>query len=322
MTGVSTESGPGIDTRTATVRGCSQAMSPAIHRRRPAPGVVLSGTRAKAIPLLTALQLAARPCSRRNHPEWTPSFRPARRVRDRSRRGGGRGREGAHDRRSSSGCGPPPAPRSPWSRCPPSGRRTRRRSRSPSDGRGAWAPTAPSARPGGTPASCCSWCRCRTTSPAPGTSGSRWGRGSRASITDAGAGRIRELIRPDLVPARSTAWRSPPRCETLASTIARGMGVDDTTLTNARPARAGSGPGAAVRGPAPVPAVLPLLSHRDARLRTSARRRRHVYWGGPWIGGGFGGGLRWRGLGRRRRGGFGGFGGGGGFSGGGAGGRF
>src|SRR4051812_23639739 len=78
------------------------------------------------------------------------------------------------------------------------------------------------------------------------------GQGLEGVITDAGAGRIRELIRPDLVQeqygrALTTA------VETLASTIARGMGVDETTLTNTRPLAPGAG-----QSP-PFSGVLPFL---------------------------------------------------------------
>jgi uncharacterized protein len=155
---------------------------------------------------------------------------------------------------------------------------------------------------------------------APGTGHIRIevGQGLEGLVTDAGAGRIRDLIRPDLVQeeygkALTTA------VETLASTIARGMGVDDSTLTNARPIATGAG-----RAP-PFAGLLPFLLLFLFFLfitRGGRRRRRHVYWGGPWIGGGgFGGGFGGGGWGGGG-GGFGGFGGGGGFSGGGAGGRF
>ena len=146
------------------------------------------------------------------------------------------------------------------------------------------------------------------------------GQGLEGVITDAGAGRIRELIRPDLV-REEYALALTTAVETLASTIARGMGVDDTTLTNARPLSPGAG-----RAP-PFGGLLPflllflffLIATRGFGRRG---RRRHVYWGGPWIGGGFGGGFGGGGWGGGGGGGFGGFGGGGGFSGGGAGGRF
>jgi uncharacterized protein len=146
------------------------------------------------------------------------------------------------------------------------------------------------------------------------------GQGLEGLITDAGAGRIRELIRPDLVREEYGAALTTA-VEALASTIARGMGVDDTTLTNARPLAPDGG-----RGP-PSARLLPfLLLFLFVLIATRGfggrRRRRTVYWGGPWIGGGgFGGGFGGGGWGGGG-GGFGGFGGGGGFSGGGAGGRF
>jgi uncharacterized protein len=145
------------------------------------------------------------------------------------------------------------------------------------------------------------------------------GNGLEGVITDAGAGRIRELIRPDLMqekygPALTTA------VETLASTIARAMGVDDSTLTNAHPITTGSGESSPFAGLLPFLLIF-IFFLILSRGFGGRRRRRTVYWGGPWIGGGgFGGGFGGGGWGGG--GGFGGFGGGGGFSGGGAGGRF
>jgi uncharacterized protein len=142
------------------------------------------------------------------------------------------------------------------------------------------------------------------------------GQGLEGIVTDATAGRIRDLMgerlaREDYSGALETG------VEALAGIIARGFGVSDTALTNARPVTR-------PRGGSPLAGALPLLLFivfvliSGAMGRTRGRRRgRHVYWGGPWIGGGFGGGGGWGGGG-----GFGGFGGGGGFSGGGAGGRF
>ena len=146
------------------------------------------------------------------------------------------------------------------------------------------------------------------------------GNGLEGIVTDADAGRIRELIRPDLV-RESYGSALTTAVETLASTIARAMGVDDSTLTNASPIAPGSG------GSSPFAGLLPFLLLFIFFLILSRgfggrRRRRGVYWGGPWIGGGgFGGGFGGGGWGGGG-GGFGGFGGGGGFSGGGAGGRF
>jgi uncharacterized protein len=145
------------------------------------------------------------------------------------------------------------------------------------------------------------------------------GQGLEGIVTDAAAGRVRELMRPALVreeygPALTTA------VEALAGLVARGMGVSDTALTNAQPVPGG--------GEAPqIPGLLPLLLFIVVllvmrRAFAGGRRRRRVYWGGgPWIGGG-GGGWGGGGGGWGGGGGFGGFGGGGGFSGGGAGGRF
>jgi uncharacterized protein len=146
------------------------------------------------------------------------------------------------------------------------------------------------------------------------------GNGLEGVITDAGAGRIRDLIGPDLVreaygPALTTA------VETLASTIARAMGVDDSTLTNAHPLVPGGGSSPPFAGLLPF-LLLFIFFLILSRGFGGRRRRRTVYWGGPWIGGGgFGGGFGGGGFGGGG-GGFGGFGGGGGFSGGGAGGRF
>jgi uncharacterized protein len=144
------------------------------------------------------------------------------------------------------------------------------------------------------------------------------GQGLEGIVTDAAAGRVRDLMRPQLSqgsygPGLLTGVRA------LAGMIARGYGVTDTTLTSYAPDQA---PGVA---PPVVNNLLPLLLFflfillvSGALGGRSGRRGRRVYWGGPWIGGGWGGGGGFGGGG----GGFGGFGGGGGFSGGGAGGRF
>ncbi|HET7240143.1 MAG TPA: TPM domain-containing protein [Gemmatimonadales bacterium] len=157
---------------------------------------------------------------------------------------------------------------------------------------------------------------------APGTGHIRIevGQGLEGLVTDAGAGRIRDLIRPDLV-QEDYGKALTAAVETLASTIARGMGVDDSTLTNARPIATGAGRAPPFAGLLPF-LLLFLFFLFMTRGFGGRRRRRHVYWGGPWIGGGgFGGGFGGGGWGGGG-GGFGGFGGGGGFSGGGAGGRF
>ena len=145
------------------------------------------------------------------------------------------------------------------------------------------------------------------------------GQGLEGIVTDATAGRVR-----DLMVARLEGENYGPMLlagvETLVGLIARGMGVSDSALVNARPLPVAP----ASRSP-PLGGLLPLLLMLFFFLMVSGafgsrRRRRRVYWGGPWIGGGWGGG--WGGGGGFGGGGFGGFGGGGGFSGGGAGGRF
>lgn len=143
------------------------------------------------------------------------------------------------------------------------------------------------------------------------------GQGLEGIVTDAAAGQIRDLMRPYLGqgeygPGLLVGIRA------LSSLIARGYGVSDSALTAYQPP-AGRGESAP-----PIGTILPILLFVLFMLIASGaigggrRRRRRVYWGGPWIGGGWGSG---GGFGRGG-GGFGGFGGGGGFSGGGAGGRF
>ena len=103
--------------------------------------------------------------------------------------------------------------------------------------------------------------------------------------------------------------------------IARGFGVTDSALTNARPvAQPRSGGRSPLVGALPIMlfVIFLIVSGAFSGGRRGRRGRRNVYWGGPWIGGGGWGG----GGGGFGGGGFGGFGGGGGFSGGGAGGRF
>jgi uncharacterized protein len=141
------------------------------------------------------------------------------------------------------------------------------------------------------------------------------GQGLEGIVTDAAAGQVRDLMRPELSsekygPGLLTGVRA------LSSLIARGFGVSDTSLTAYQP-RSNSG------GSPVGSSLIPILFFIVFMLLASGaggrrRRRRGVYWGGPWIGGGWGGGGGFGGGG----GGFGGFGGGGGFSGGGAGGRF
>ena len=143
------------------------------------------------------------------------------------------------------------------------------------------------------------------------------GQGLEGIVTDVSAGRIRDLMgerlaREDYSGALQTG------VEALAGLVARGYGVSDTALTNARPVTRPRGGGSPLAGALPILLFVAFLLLSGAMRGRGRRGRRGAYWGGPWIGGGFGGGGGWGGGG----GGFGGFGGGGGFSGGGAGGRF
>jgi uncharacterized protein len=143
------------------------------------------------------------------------------------------------------------------------------------------------------------------------------GRGLEGIVTDVVAGRVRDLMGERLA-LEDYSGGIQVGAEALAAIIARGFGVSDTALTNARPVARPRGGGGSLGGALPlILLVIFLLMSGAMRGGRGRRRRRHVYWGGPWIGGGFGGGGGWGGGG-----GFGGFGGGGGFSGGGAGGRF
>ncbi|MGH7518529.1 MAG: TPM domain-containing protein [Gemmatimonadales bacterium] len=142
------------------------------------------------------------------------------------------------------------------------------------------------------------------------------GYGLEGVVTDATAGRVRDLMLPAARQGNySEALLGGTRA--LAAIIADGFGVSDSALTAARPPPAPRG----VSGG--IPTWLPLLLFIAFLLlsRVGGRRgRRRIYWGGPWIGGGWGGGGGFGG-GSWGGGGFGGFGGGGG-GGGGAGGRF
>jgi uncharacterized protein len=143
------------------------------------------------------------------------------------------------------------------------------------------------------------------------------GQGLEGIVTDAAAGGVRDVMRPYLVegkygPGLLVGIRA------LSSLIARGYGISDSVLTAYRPPAEPGG------GSPPIGNILPILLFivfillASGAMSGGRRRRRGVYWGGPWIGGGWGSGGGFGGGG----GGFGGFGGGGGFSGGGAGGRF
>jgi uncharacterized protein len=155
------------------------------------------------------------------------------------------------------------------------------------------------------------------------------GRGLEGIVTDARAGRVRDLMRPQLSageygPGLSTG------VDALSGLIAEGFGVTDSALVQSGRAvyRRGTG-----RGPVTLSGIVVafivlmiFISIVGAMLqrtmmppgrRRRRRRQRDIFFGGPGWGGGFGG--FGGGFGG---GGFGGFGGGGGFSGGGAGGRF
>jgi uncharacterized protein len=143
------------------------------------------------------------------------------------------------------------------------------------------------------------------------------GQGLEGIVTDASAGQIRDLMRPHLAEEKyGDGLLLGVRA--LSSLIAKGYGVTDSALTAYRP------PVDSEQGSPTIGNLFPLLllvlfMLMASRGRGGRRRRRGgIYWGGPWIGGGWGSGGGFGGGG----GGFGGFGGGGGFSGGGAGGRF
>ncbi|MFL5535063.1 MAG: TPM domain-containing protein, partial [Gemmatimonadales bacterium] len=143
------------------------------------------------------------------------------------------------------------------------------------------------------------------------------GQGLEGIVTDAAAGQIRDLMRPELSQGNYGEGLLLG-VRALASLIARGYGVSDTALTAYQPP-VGSGGGRPTGGNLlPLLLMIFFLLMISGAFRGGRRRRSGIYWGGPWIGGGWGGGGGFGGGG----GGFGGFGGGGGFSGGGAGGRF
>lgn len=148
------------------------------------------------------------------------------------------------------------------------------------------------------------------------------GRGIEGIITDGAAGRITDLMLPDL---REGNWGAALLLGTraIASITAKGFGVTDSALAAADPFRS-RGPQAVEINPVLIIViiivVLIILSKINRGGGGGGRRRGPPIFfpggfggggwgGGGWGGGGFGGG----------GGGFGGFGGGGGFSGGGAG---
>jgi uncharacterized protein len=141
------------------------------------------------------------------------------------------------------------------------------------------------------------------------------GQGLEGVVTDAEAGRVSDLMLPELRqrqygPALLTGVRS------LTGTIASAFGVTDSTLANVSPARPVGRPSSNLLSYLPL-----ILFFIFFMMASQGRRRgRRVYWGGgPWIGGGWGGGGGGFGGGGFGGGGFGGFGGGGGASGGGGG---
>jgi uncharacterized protein len=144
------------------------------------------------------------------------------------------------------------------------------------------------------------------------------GQGLEGIVTDAAAGQIRDLMRPHLAEGKyGDGLLLGVRA--LGSRIARGYGSSDSALTAYQP------PVDSEQGSPTIGNLLPILLFILFLMMASGagagrrRRRGGIYWGGPWIGGGWGSG---GGFGGGGGGGFGGFGGGGGFSGGGAGGRF
>ena len=150
------------------------------------------------------------------------------------------------------------------------------------------------------------------------------GQGLEGIITDAAAGGVRDLMRPELAAGRYGEGLRVG-VEALAGTISAKMGVNDTTPV-AQPV---NGDGGGISGDTLylllIVVVVIFLAVRDSGGlgAASGRRRPRGGWGsGPWIGGGGGWGGGYGGGGVGGGGGFGGFGGGGGFSGGGAGGHF
>ena len=155
------------------------------------------------------------------------------------------------------------------------------------------------------------------------------GRGVEGIVTDARAGRVRDLMRPQLSageygPGLSTG------VDALSGLIAEGFGVTDSALVQGGRAVYRRGTGASkitLRGVVIAFIIVMIGISIVGRMMQRAmlppgrgrrrRRQRDIFFGGPGWGGGFGG--FGGGFGG---GGFGGFGGGGGFSGGGAGGRF
>lgn len=141
------------------------------------------------------------------------------------------------------------------------------------------------------------------------------GRGLEGIVTDAGAGRVRDLMLPYLREGDYGGGLTTGT-EALASQVRAGLGARERPQRTRRPRGLPS-----VFVLVLVIALIVMIEGGRGGGGRRGRRRRGVYWGGPIIfgGGGSGGWGRGGGWGG---GGFGGFGGGGGFSGGGAGGNF
>lgn len=150
------------------------------------------------------------------------------------------------------------------------------------------------------------------------------GDGLEGVVTDALAGTIQRRVMTPLLASGDYSAGMLAGTEALVTEIARGFGVTDSALANARPVSREPGGNSGWGQLMPLILffiiffILPRILNRGRR--GGRRRGPRIYWGGPWTGGGGGGGSWGGGWGGG--GGFGGFGGGGGFSGGGAGGRF
>jgi uncharacterized protein len=144
------------------------------------------------------------------------------------------------------------------------------------------------------------------------------GRGIEGIVTDAVAGRITDLMLPDL---RDGHWGPALLLGTrgIASTVAKGYGVSDSALLAADPWQ-GNGGDDSVNPLIIFLVIVVIFMVVSAIMRSGGGRGRRgpmiFPGGGGWSGGGGWGSGGWGGGGG---GGFGGFGGGGGFSGGGAG---
>ena len=148
------------------------------------------------------------------------------------------------------------------------------------------------------------------------------GRGIEGIVTDAVAGRITDLMLPEL---REGHWGPALLLGTraVAATVAKGYGVSDSTLLAADPFKGD----AADDGFNPIVAlfivvIIIMILSALSRGGRGGRRGPRIFWGGGFGGGGWSSGGGWGSGGwggGGGGGGFGGFGGGGGFSGGGAG---